>query len=276
LTKEATDGAQAHTICGTPMYYSPELCQRACYDAKTDIWALGCIMFELMTLSHPFEGLSVREVANKVLAYDIGNPNPGGRYREELGRAVTQFMMCPLSARLSAQQLREMPGLFEKQHRLKNQRDATKPTSEAPAPTGLDIAVGKNETQQLLDMLKTAKPNADRDARTYRIALAAIETGRAGMLQDRISGAEAFAATLGAACTQAVMWRVMNHLGLATQTVARPSQQPSAAPVRPRTVQEPQRPAAVAPALPQLPAASPATKFRPGINLPIKKPTRRI
>ncbi|KAI9183589.1 Serine/threonine-protein kinase Nek9 [Blastocladiella emersonii ATCC 22665] len=37
------------TVIGTPNYLSPELCQGEPYDEKADIWALGCILFELAT-----------------------------------------------------------------------------------------------------------------------------------------------------------------------------------------------------------------------------------
>ena len=46
----------AQTIIGTPYYMSPELCEDAPYNRKSDIWALGCILYELITLKHAFEG----------------------------------------------------------------------------------------------------------------------------------------------------------------------------------------------------------------------------
>ena len=45
----------AHTVVGTPYYLSPELCAEESYNHKSDIWSLGCVLYELCTLKHPFE-----------------------------------------------------------------------------------------------------------------------------------------------------------------------------------------------------------------------------
>ncbi|XP_072832275.1 serine/threonine-protein kinase Nek5 isoform X5 [Vicugna pacos] len=43
----------ARTCVGTPYYLSPEICQNKPYNNKTDIWSLGCVLYELCTLRHP-------------------------------------------------------------------------------------------------------------------------------------------------------------------------------------------------------------------------------
>lgn len=40
---------------GTPYYMSPELCQGVKYNFKSDIWAMGCVLFELLTLTRTFD-----------------------------------------------------------------------------------------------------------------------------------------------------------------------------------------------------------------------------
>ena len=37
-------------IIGTPYYISPEMCEGKTYDDKSDIWALGCIVYEMACL----------------------------------------------------------------------------------------------------------------------------------------------------------------------------------------------------------------------------------
>ncbi len=47
---------RAETIIGTPHYYSPEMCKGLNYDYKSDIWALGVLLYEICALEHPFKG----------------------------------------------------------------------------------------------------------------------------------------------------------------------------------------------------------------------------
>jgi len=42
------------TFCGTPLYVSPELLMGKTYDYKVDIWALGIMVYELLTGKLPF------------------------------------------------------------------------------------------------------------------------------------------------------------------------------------------------------------------------------
>jgi hypothetical protein len=45
---------------------SPEICQDRPYSFKTDIWSLGCILYEMMMLHHPFQASSLRSLISKV------------------------------------------------------------------------------------------------------------------------------------------------------------------------------------------------------------------
>jgi len=45
----------AFTVVGTPYYLSPELCEEKPYNHKSDIWSLGCVLYELCTYRHPFD-----------------------------------------------------------------------------------------------------------------------------------------------------------------------------------------------------------------------------
>lgn len=45
---------QAQTKCGTPLYFSPELCEGKPYDKGADTWALGCTLYHVMALKQPW------------------------------------------------------------------------------------------------------------------------------------------------------------------------------------------------------------------------------
>ena len=51
---------------GTPFYISPEIFRRKAYTYSTDIWSLGCILYELCTLSPPFTGRDMDDLARNV------------------------------------------------------------------------------------------------------------------------------------------------------------------------------------------------------------------
>ena len=57
----------AITFIGTPYYVSPEMCQNKPYNEKSDIWALGCILYELITFCHPFTASNQAALFIKIL-----------------------------------------------------------------------------------------------------------------------------------------------------------------------------------------------------------------
>src|SRR3569833_646841 len=46
------------TVTGTPYILAPEGCKGAKYDFKADVWSVGIILYELITLRIPFDGAS--------------------------------------------------------------------------------------------------------------------------------------------------------------------------------------------------------------------------
>jgi len=46
--------AEAATVIGTPHYLSPEICRGETYDERSDAWALGCVLYEMLCLHRPF------------------------------------------------------------------------------------------------------------------------------------------------------------------------------------------------------------------------------
>ena len=63
----------AGSIVGTPLYMSPEQYNGKNYGYKSDIWSLGCCVYEMCNLKHAFEGNTWNAVVVKVLK---GQHNP--------------------------------------------------------------------------------------------------------------------------------------------------------------------------------------------------------
>ncbi|XP_066570747.1 NIMA-related kinase 12 isoform X2 [Amia ocellicauda] len=57
----------ASTCVGTPSYLSPELCQDVPYSSKSDIWALGCLLFEISALRPPFNANNLLSLFYKIV-----------------------------------------------------------------------------------------------------------------------------------------------------------------------------------------------------------------
>lgn len=57
----------AKTCIGTPYYLSPEICENKMYDSKSDVWALGCVLYELATLRRPFVAGNVKSLVLKIV-----------------------------------------------------------------------------------------------------------------------------------------------------------------------------------------------------------------
>ena len=57
-----------NTFCGTPYYVAPELWRRQPYSKKAEMWSLGVILYELLTLVRPFYDQTIKLLVPKVLA----------------------------------------------------------------------------------------------------------------------------------------------------------------------------------------------------------------
>src|SRR5712692_2017299 len=88
------------TVMGTPNYMSPEQAQGTKVDARTDLWSLGAVLYEMVTGQVPFAGKTPTETISLVLQKE---PAPLTRYTHEvpaeLDRIVTKALTKDLEAR---------------------------------------------------------------------------------------------------------------------------------------------------------------------------------
>ncbi|DBA02454.1 TPA: hypothetical protein N0F65_008668 [Lagenidium giganteum] len=80
----------AETITGTPYYMSPELMSNEAYNAKSDVWSLGCILYELATFTPPFNGKALGAVVLQIVN-ESPVPLPD-YYPQEMNQLVMQLL----------------------------------------------------------------------------------------------------------------------------------------------------------------------------------------
>nr|XP_024654395.1 serine/threonine-protein kinase Nek1-like [Maylandia zebra] len=79
----------ARTCIGTPYYLSPEICENKPYNNKSDIWALGCVLYEMCTLKHAFEAGNMKNLVLKIIRGSY--PPVSCHYSQELRSLLAQL-----------------------------------------------------------------------------------------------------------------------------------------------------------------------------------------
>ncbi|XP_045610447.2 serine/threonine-protein kinase Nek8 isoform X2 [Procambarus clarkii] len=133
-----TRSAHAHTVLGTPYYISPEMCEGKEYDSKSDIWALGCILYEMACLQKTFEGSNLPALVNKIMKGQFapikGNYSPGFKQLvRDLLQRDPEFR--PTAAEVVSERLPELLAQFYDNMGMEEIDDELKQSIEAARQT---------------------------------------------------------------------------------------------------------------------------------------------
>ena len=111
VSKVARKGL-SYTQTGTPYYASPEVWEEKPYDSKSDIWSLGCVIYEMITFRPPFQAQSMEELYRKVMRGIY--PKIPSRYSEDLSDAIKLMIQVEPGARPTCEELLKMPMIYKR------------------------------------------------------------------------------------------------------------------------------------------------------------------
>jgi NIMA (never in mitosis gene a)-related kinase len=109
VSKVAKKG-MLHTQTGTPYYASPEVWKDKPYDNKSDIWSLGCVLYEMATFNPPFRAPNMNGLYHKVLR-GLYDPIPA-MYSADLVMMIKQCLQVSPVVRPSCDKILATPGLL--------------------------------------------------------------------------------------------------------------------------------------------------------------------
>lgn len=105
---------------GTPYYFSPEICREKLYSYASDIWALGCILYELAALHVPFEAQNIPSLIRKITGGRL--PSFPSTYSNEL-RLLNHELLCrDHSLRPSAVEILQNPMIQTEMRQMLNEK----------------------------------------------------------------------------------------------------------------------------------------------------------
>ena len=99
----------ASTYVGTPFYMSPEICAAEKYTLKSDIWSLGCIIYELCSRDPPFNAKTHFQLVQKIKEGKVA-PLPD-MYSTELNQVIKDCLRVNPDRRPDTIQLLNMPAV---------------------------------------------------------------------------------------------------------------------------------------------------------------------
>ncbi|NXM25943.1 NEK11 kinase, partial [Oxyruncus cristatus] len=101
----------ATTFTGTPHYMSPEVLKHQGYNTKSDIWSLGCILYEMCCMNHAFTGQNFLSVVIKIVEGDT--PSLPDRYPSKLNALLCSMLNKNPSLRPAAAEILKTPYIDE-------------------------------------------------------------------------------------------------------------------------------------------------------------------
>ena len=132
----------ASTQIGTPFYASPEIWKDQPYDYKSDIWSIGCIIYELCQLKPPFRGTSIKNLAKCIIKGNYDDISDC--YSNDLRKIIKMCLVLNPNNRPTSQQLLNCDFVQDKIKKFYNKRENGKSFLDEKADLIKTIKMPKN------------------------------------------------------------------------------------------------------------------------------------
>eukprot|EP00667_Euglena_gracilis_P005725 EG_transcript_5766 len=146
----------ATSVVGTPSNLSPEMIENRPYNTKSDVWALGCVLYEMCTKSKPFTGKSLGEVVAKI-SNPILPPLPS-HYSADLQLLVSALLQEDPEKRPSPTEILCLPFLQGLAYLQQQSPMVKTPKKEAAPPEGgqqgSDLEAWLAEKRAMIDSIQ--------------------------------------------------------------------------------------------------------------------------
>ncbi|XP_028374093.1 serine/threonine-protein kinase Nek10 isoform X1 [Phyllostomus discolor] len=98
LAKQKQESSKLTSVVGTILYSCPEVLKSEPYGEKADVWAAGCILYQMATLHPPFYSSNMLSLATKIVEA-VYEPVPAGIYSEKVTDTISRCLTPDAEAR---------------------------------------------------------------------------------------------------------------------------------------------------------------------------------
>ncbi|XP_060164361.1 serine/threonine-protein kinase Nek4 isoform X4 [Globicephala melas] len=157
----------ASTLIGTPYYMSPELFSNKPYNYKSDVWALGCCVYEMATLKHAFNAKDMNSLVYRIIEGKL--PPMPKDYSPELAEIIRTMLSKRPEERPSVRSILRQPyikrqiSLFLEATKAKNSKNNIKNDDSKSKPVATVVS-GKAE---LSHEAVPPQPHSSEGSKTY-------------------------------------------------------------------------------------------------------------
>ena len=145
VSKVAKSGI-GHTQTGTPYYASPEVWNDESYTSKSDIWSLGCVIYEMITLRPPFKAENMEGLYHKIMKGKYQKiPD---KYSQDLNEILKLMLKVDQNERPSCDELLKNDIVIKRIEFLKQNKNEENDN---------DNAINSKDENELLKTIKISK-----------------------------------------------------------------------------------------------------------------------